>query len=96
MFYFYLKIRSLGILQSTFSKGPHPPFSALFSGTSDISFRYLHPLLQHPILQPPVSTKGKWGAVLQLLGENETESLYAHFASAISPYKLHLAHSCLS
>lgn len=96
MFYFYLKIRSLGILQSTFSKGANPPFSALFSGTSDISLRYLYPLLQHPILQPQVSTKSKWGAVLQLLGEKETESLYAHFVSAISPYKLNLAHSCFS
>lgn len=42
------------------------------------------------MLQPQVSTKGKWGAVLQLLGEKETESLYAHFASAISPLQVKL------
>lgn len=32
MFYFCLKIRSLGIVQSTFSNGPNPPFSALSAG----------------------------------------------------------------
>lgn len=42
MFYFYLKVISLGILLSTsFSKGPNSPFSALLSEISDISLQEL-------------------------------------------------------